>query len=386
MEKVGGRRGDMVLVMLLVVILGVGIAMLFSASSSFSGRTRGDPLFLVKRQLIWGALGTAAAFVVSLTPLEVFRRRMPLVVLGTLAALLLPFLPGVGTSVLGSRRWVSLLGLSFQPSELVKVVIVLYLASYFARRQGGAVDAPADGAPAVGDQQAPEHLTMNSLIPPLVVTLVFAGIILLENDYSTAVFVLAVALSMFFIARVRVLHLLLVGLFSVPVGFLLLFTREHRVQRLLAFFDLPSYSQGTGYQVVTAKAALVAGGLWGRGLGRSAAKLGPLPMSYSDFIYTVIGEETGLLGALFVLALFGLLAWKGYAIAARSVDPFCRYAAFGLTTAICLQAFLNMAVAVGLVPTTGVTLPFFSAGGSSLFVTLVMAGLLFNFSRGVPHV
>jgi cell division protein FtsW len=386
MEKVGGRRGDMVLVMLLVVILGVGIAMLFSASSSFSGRTRGDPLFLVKRQLIWGALGTAAAFVVSLTPLEVFRRRMPLVVLGTLAALLLPFLPGVGTSVLGSRRWVSLLGLSFQPSELVKVVIVLYLASYFARRQGGAVDAPADGAPAVGDQQAPEHLTMNSLIPPLVVTLLFAGIILLENDYSTAVFVLAVALSMFFIARVRVLHLLLVGLFSVPVGFLLLFTREHRVQRLLAFFDLPSYSQGTGYQVVTAKAALVAGGLWGRGLGRSAAKLGPLPMSYSDFIYTVIGEETGLLGALFVLALFGLLAWKGYAIAARSVDPFCRYAAFGLTTAICLQAFLNMAVAVGLVPTTGVTLPFFSAGGSSLFVTLVMAGLLFNFSRGVPHV
>jgi cell division protein FtsW len=227
---------------------------------------------------------------------------------------------------------------------------------------------------------------MNSLIPPLVVSIVFAGIILAQNDYSTAVFVLAVALSMFFIARVRVLHLLLVGLFSVPVGFLLLFTREHRVQRLLAFFDLPSYSQGTGYQVVTAKAALVAGGLWGRGLGRSAAKLGPLPMSYSDFIYTVIGEETGLLGALFVLALFGLLAWKGYAIAARSVDPFCRYAAFGLTTAICLQAFLNMAVAVGLVPTTGVTLPFFSAGGSSLFVTLVMAGLLFNFSRGVPHV
>jgi cell division protein FtsW len=193
-------------------------------------------------------------------------------------------------------------------------------------------------------------------------------------------------LAMLFIARVRFMHVLLVSLFTVPLGFLVLFTREHRVQRLLAFIDPALHSQGTGYQIVTAKAAFVAGGLWGKGLGRSAAKLGPLPMSYSDFIYTVIGEETGLLGSLFVLALFALLVWKGYQIAYRSEDRFASYAAFGLTTAICLQAFLNMAVAVGLVPTTGVTLPFFSAGGSSLFATLVMSGLLVNLSRRVAHV
>ncbi len=386
MEKVGSRRADMALVMLLVVILGVGVAMLFSASSSFSSRTWGDPLFLLKRQLLWGAVGGAAAFVVSLTPLDALRRRMPLVVLGTLAVLLLPFVPGVGSSVLGSRRWITLFGQSFQPSELVKVVIILYMASYFARREVRAAAEPADELIGAAGQPAQVTPTMNSLIPPLVLSIVFAGIILAQNDYSTAVFVLAVGLSMLFIARVRLLHLLLVGLFTAPLGFLLLFTREHRVQRLLAFFDLPSYSQGTGYQVVTAKAAFVAGGLWGKGLGRSAAKLGALPMSYSDFIYTVIGEETGLLGALFVLALFGVLAWKGYSIAARSEDPFARYAAFGITTAICLQALLNMSVAVGLVPTTGVTLPFFSAGGSSLFVTLVMVGLLVSLSRGVSPV
>jgi cell division protein FtsW len=267
-------------------------------------------------------------------------------------------------------------GQSFQPSELAKIALILYLASYFARRQDAAANPEESGT----------GLTLNGLIPPFVVAIVFSAIILLQNDYSTAVFVLVIALSMFFMAQVRLLHLLLVGVFTVPLGFLLLFTREHRVQRLLAFFDLPSYSQGTGYQAVTARAAFVTGGLWGRGLGRGAAKLGPLPMSYSDFIYTVIGEETGFLGAVFVLALFACLAWKGYQIAARVPDRFSSYAAFGLTTAISLQALLNMAVAVGLVPTTGVTLPFFSAGGSSLFTTLIMSGLLVNLSRRVTHV
>jgi cell division protein FtsW len=270
--------------------------------------------------------------------------------------------------VLGSRRWITLFGLSFQPSELVKLTLILYLASYFARRDEG------------------EKVTMNALIPPFLVICVFAGIVLLQNDYSTAIFILVIGLAMMYIAQVRLLHFFLVTLYTVPLGFLLLFTREHRVQRLLAFFDLSSHSSGTGYQIVTAKAAFVSGGLFGKGLGRSAAKLGPLPMSYSDFIYTIVGEETGLLGALFVLGLFALLAWRGYRVALLSKDRFSSAAAFGLTSALCLQALLNMAVASGLIPTTGVTLPFFSAGGSSLFTTLVMCGLLVNLSRGVTDV
>jgi cell division protein FtsW len=368
MERIEKQRGDMFLVMLLVMLLGVGITLLFSSSWSFSTRAYNDPLFLVKRQLLWAALGGAAAFIVSLTPLSAFRRWMPVILLGTLAAVLLPFLPSVGTSVLGSRRWISLFGLSFQPSELVKVTLVLYLASYFAKRE-------ESGA-----------ITMNVLIPPFLVTCVFAAIVLLQNDYSTAIFILVMGLAMMYISQVRLLHFFLVTLYTVPLGFLLLFTREHRVQRLLAFFDLSNHSSGTGYQIVTAKAALVSGGLFGKGLGRSAAKLGPLPMSYSDFIYTIVGEETGLLGALFVLALFALLAWRGYRIALLSTDRFSKTAAFGLTSALCLQALLNMAVASGLVPTTGVTLPFFSAGGSSLFTTLVMCGLLVNLSRRVTDV
>jgi cell division protein FtsW len=250
----------------------------------------------------------------------------------------------------------------------VKVTLVVYLASYFAKRDETGT------------------MSLNALIPPFIVVCAFAAIILLQNDYSTAIFILVLGLAMLFIARVKLLHFLLVTLCTVPLGFLLLFTREHRVQRLLAYLDLSSYREGTGYQIVNARAALVSGGLWGRGLGRGAAKLGPLPMAHSDFIYAVIGEETGFLGALFVLALFAALAWRGFRLAFRAGDRFSYYVAFGLTSALCLQALLNMAVAVGIVPTTGVTLPFFSAGGSSLFATLIMGGLLVSLSRRLSHV
>jgi cell division protein FtsW len=368
MERIERQRGDMFLVMLLIVLLGVGLSLLFSASYSFSARTFDDPLYILKRQLMWAGIGAAAAFVVSLTPTSTFQGAMPLILLGTLLVLLLPFIPGLGVSILGARRWIVVFGQSFQPSELVKVSLVLYLASFFATREPS------------------ERMPMNTLIPPFIVMCLFAGIILLQNDYSTAIFVLVTGLAMMYVARVPALHFVLVTLFTIPLGFLLLFTREHRIQRLLAFMDLSANSLGSSYQIVTAKAAIVSGGLWGRGLGRSAAKLGPLPMSYSDFIYSVIGEETGLLGALFVLALFALLAWRGYRIAFRSEDRFTSLAAFGVTTVICLQALLNMAVAIGLIPTSGITLPFFSQGGSSLFVTLVMCGLLVNLSRRVPDV
>ncbi len=368
MERVVKERSDIVLVTLVIAILGVGLALLFSASYSFSSRTYSDPLYLVKRQLIWAALGAAGAFLVSLTPLDVFRRSLPLILIVTLFVALLPFVPGIGTRVLGSRRWITLFGLSFQPSEMVKVTLILYLASYFAHREEA------------------QGLSLNALIPPFIVVCLFAAIILIQNDYSTALFIVVTGLSMLFIAKVPALHFALVGIVTGTLGFLLLFTREHRVQRLLAFFDLSTYRSGTAYQIVNAKSALVSGGLWGRGLGRSVAKLGPLPMSHSDFIYTIIGEETGLLGAMFVLLLFGLLAWRGLQISFRAPDSFSSYVAFGVTAAISLQALLNMAVAVGLVPTTGVTLPFFSAGGSSLFATLIMCGFLVNISRRTPNV
>jgi cell division protein FtsW len=363
MERVEKERGDFTLLLLVVVMTGVGLALLFSASSSFSSRTWQDPLFLVRRQLVWVGLGAVAAFVLSLTPLSFLRARMPLLLLVSLVLMLLPFVPGLGLERLGGRRWIGVFGLTFQPAEAAKAVLVLYLASYFGHRG----EAPV----------------MADLVPPLVVTIVFAVLVYAQNDYSTAVFIAVVGLAMCFAAGARALTLAALGLFALPLGFLLAFAREHRVARLLTFLGISADPAGSAWQIVNSQAALVAGGFWGRGLGRGTAKLGALPEAHSDFIYSVIGEETGLAGALFVLGLFAVFAWRGFSLAAKAEDRFASLAAYGATLTIVLQAVLNMAVAVGLVPTTGVTLPFFSAGGSSMLATLALCGVLVNVSRCV---
>jgi cell division protein FtsW len=363
MERVEKDRGDFVLVLLVIVLTGVGLALLFSASSSFSSRTWQDPLFLVRRQLIWVGVGVVAAFVLSLTPLTWLRARMPVLLLASLLLMLLPFMPGLGVELLGARRWFGLFGLTFQPAEAAKAVLVLYLASYFGHRG--------------------ETPLMADLVPPLVVTLVFAALVYAQNDYSTAVFVAVLGLAMCFAAGARALTLAALSLFALPLGFLLLFTREHRVARLLTFLGISADPAGSAWQIVNSHAALVAGGFWGTGLGRGTARLGGLPEAHSDFIFSVIGEETGLAGTLFVLALFAVFAWRGFSLAAKADDRFASLAAYGITLTIVLQAVLNMAVAVGLVPTTGVTLPFFSAGGSSMLATLALCGVLVNVSRGV---
>ncbi|MCX7030046.1 MAG: putative lipid II flippase FtsW, partial [Spirochaetes bacterium] len=361
MERVEKERGDFFLMLLVIVMTGTGLALLFSASSSFSSRTWQDPLYLVRRQLIWVGLGAAAAFVLSLTPLPFLRARMPVLLLASLVLMLLPFVPGLSVERLGARRWFGIFGQTFQPAEAAKAVLVLYLASYFGHR---------------GDEPL-----MADLVPPLVVTLVFAALVYAQNDYSTAVFVAVVGLGMCFAAGARALTLVALGLFALPLGFLLLFTREHRVARLLTFLGISADPAGSAWQIVNSHAALVAGGFWGTGLGRGTARLGALPEAHSDFIFSVIGEETGFAGVLFVLALFAVFAWRGFSLAAKADDRFASLAAYGITLTIILQAMLNMAVAVGLVPTTGVTLPFFSAGGSSMLATLALCGVLVNVSR-----
>jgi cell division protein FtsW len=190
---------------------------------------------------------------------------------------------------------------------------------------------------------------------------------------------------MFLVAQVRLLHLLLLSAFALPLGGILMFTKAHRVRRLMAFLNPLADPRGSGYQVIASQTALSGGGFWGRGLGKGIKKLGGLPEAHSDFIFAVVGEESGFLGALFVLLLFVLFAWRGYGIAFRGGESFHRYLAFGLTTVIFLQAVLNIAVVSGLMPATGIPLPFFSSGGSSMLVSLVMCGLLINLSKAVPR-
>jgi cell division protein FtsW len=362
----GKPRADALMLLTLIVMLSVGTSVLFSASTYYAQRLFEDPYYFFKRQLLWVLIGAVAAVIAAHLPLSLLRQATPIVVMGALILVVLTFVPGIGQPIMGARRWLFLFGQSFEPSELVKFSVVLYLAAIFSKKQDRINDP------------------VNSLLPPLLVVSLFVTLIYLQNDFSTAFFVLLIALAMFLIAQVRIVYFVLLSLLFVPVGGMLLFTKAHRVRRLMAFLNPLADPSGSGYQVIAAQTDFVSGGFWGRGLGKGVKKLGGLPEAHSDFIYAVVGEEAGFLGAVFVLLLFVLLAWRGYSLVLTGRDSFTRYLAFGITSTITFQALLNIAVVVGLVPATGIPLPLFSSGGSSMLVTLTMGGVLLNLSRQ-PH-
>jgi len=367
MERVEKKTGDFPFILSVTLLVGFGVAVLYSASYAHAEQLGKDPQYFFTKQILWIGLGTVAAFIASTTPLDLFRRTIPLILLLSFVLLLLTFVPQVGQPVLGARRWIFLFGQSFQPSELAKVALLLYLSTIFAKKEKR-LDEP-----------------VNTLLPPLLVVSVFVGLILVQNDFSTALFLFFLCLLLFFIARVRIVYLFLLGSIVVPLGIILLFSKEHRVARIVSFLDPGKDPAGSGFQILQARLSLLDGGFWGKGLGMGTGKMGVLPEAHSDFIFAVVGEELGFLGVLLVLCLFIFFAYRGYMIALQSRDSFHYYLAFGGTTLIFFQAVLNMAVVAGLVPATGIPLPFFSSGGSSLLMSMFVCGLVVNVSRHVER-
>ncbi len=364
MERIEKKPGDFVLFVTFLLLAGIGLAVLFSASFHYAMKLTGDPYHFFRRQLIWALLGAAAGIVASRTPLRFFDQAAPPVLLITLALMVLPFLPFFGRPILGARRWILLFGLSFEPLEAAKLALVLYLARIFSRKGERMNEDPT-----------------RALLPPLIVVGALVGLTYLQNNFSSASFLLFIALGMFFVARVKLRYFFLLGLVALPVAVLLMFSQAYRVQRLIAYLNPLADPSGSGFQLIASRSALVNGGLWGRGLGRGTVKLGGLPEAHSDFIFAVAGEEMGFIGALAILLLFLIVAWRGYRICLAGGDGFRASLAFGITSTVFCQALLNIAVVAGLVPATGVPLPFFSSGGSSILVTLLMSGLLYNLSR-----
>lgn len=357
------RATDPVLVIVLFLLVGLGLSALFSASYNWADQLYGDPFRLIRRQAILVVLGSGVAVIAYHVPLSFLRSIVPLMLVAALGLMSLTFVPGLGEEYMGGRRWILLFGSSFQPSELVKVVLVFYLAHMLDRKQDRLDD------------------TMNSVLPPLIVVGVFGALIYLQNDFSTSVFVVLLALLVLFVARVRLRFFIGLAIVTIPLAVVLLLTREHRVLRILAFIDPGLDRFGSGYQVLAARRALEQGGFWGQGIGQSLQKYGSLPEPHSDFVFAVLGEEVGFVGVVIVVALFVALAVKGYRLAFTATSVFRSLLAFGLTSVIVLQALLNMAVVCGLLPATGVPLPFFSHGGSAILTALLMAGLLLNVAR-----
>jgi len=272
-------------------------------------------------------------------------------------------IPGIGVTRGGARRWLMLPGFAFQPAEMAKLAIVLYLAHSMARK------ADKIRTFALG------------VLPHLIVGAIFLAALLLEPDFGTALILGVLLYLMLFVGGARLPHILATGLMALPLLVYVMLTAEYRLRRLLTFMDPWREASSSGFQVVQSLIAFGSGQLWGRGLGESRQKLFYLPEAHTDFVFSVVGEELGLLGALVVLVLFGIITVRGLRLTSRIEEPFEQYLAFGLTVLLGLQALIHMGVVMGLMPTKGLVLPFISYGGSAMVINLMEAGMLLGLSR-----
>jgi cell division protein FtsW len=353
-------REDRLILLSTLTLLCFGLVMVYSASSVMAMKRYGDAAYFLKRQLVWAAGG----LIVMLAVWKMDYRKLRILSLPLLVGcFFLLILALVGPEVNGARRWIRFAGLSLQPSEFTKPVLFVFVAASLARR----ADKLGDFWPGLG--------------PYLILSGTFIFLIVLEPDLGTAALISVVVFTMMFVAGARPRHLMSLCLAAVPVLYVQLFRVGFRKHRLASFIDPWSDPLGTGFQVIQSFLAFGGGGLTGLGLGESRQKLLFLPEPHNDFIFSVIGEEFGLVGAVAVAGLFVLFTMCGLRLALRCRDGFGRMLAFGLTLMVGLQALINMGVATGLFPNKGMPLPFISAGGSSVFVALLSVGIILSIAR-----
>jgi len=357
------QRTDHLLVASVLFLVGLGLITLYSSSYAFAERKYNDGLYLVTRQAVLGLAGLVLFLIVSVVDLELLRKFIKPLVLGSIFLCALAFVPGIGVNLNGAARWIGFGSFTYQPSELVKLVLPLYLAHYFEKKKNGTSNLS------------------RSIIPPALITGVFFVLIFLQNNFSTAVFLAFNALFIFFLAGVRFRYFFGALLMFLPTATLLVLQKEHRVRRFISYIHPDFEPQGASFQVNSSILSISSGGFWGKGIGQGTRKIAGVPEIHSDFIFSSFAEEMGFLGVMFFFILFAVFAVRGYADSMNNEKPFNRLLGCGIITMIISQVLLNIAVTAGALPATGIPLPFFSAGGSSLATTLIMAGLVVNVSR-----
>lgn len=358
---------DFPFLMLAILLCGIGLTTLYSGSIGYAERFFGNSLYFVKRQLVNLAFGVVAMAILASINLDALRKLLPKMVIGTIVIALLPFVPGIGINRNGATRWIDLGFTTFQPSELVKMVMVFFLANLFAKKHDR-LDEPEV-----------------SVYPAAFMSLLMISIVYLQNDFSKAFFILVIVLTMFYIAGVRISWFVKLGLVLLPLVAIMILSKEYRVARVLSFLHPDTDPLGAGYQVNAALDALAEGGFWGRGLGNGIKKIASIPEVQSDFIFAVWCEEMGFFGVIVYFALLVAFSLRGFYLSLRCSDRFRCYLGFGCTLIIFLQSLMNCGVVVRFFPATGITLPFFSSGGTSLLISLCLCGLIINVSRWKPE-
>jgi cell division protein FtsW len=355
--------GDHLLIASIFLLTGLGLVTLYSASYAFAERFFRNGLYFFTRQLAFGAAGLILFWGASRIDLEKARKLIKPLVIFSLFLCILTFVPGIGVTRNGASRWIRIGPQSYQPSEMIKFVLPLYLAHIFDKKQDSM------------------DTFKTSILPQVLICATFFTLIYLQNNFSTAVFIILNALLIFWLADVRLRYFFSAALIVMPLSALLVLSKEHRVRRFISFVWPHWDPQGAGFQVRSSLLAIRSGGFWGKGLGQGTRKIASVPEIHSDFIYSAYAEEAGFLGVLLFFAIFTIFAVQGYGASLRADTVFKRLLAASLVTVIISQVLVNIAVVSGALPATGIPLPFFSAGGSSLATSLVCMGLIVNVSR-----
>lgn len=345
-------------------LLSYGLIVLYSASTVQSFNNFGNPNYYILHQALYGALaGLVAMYVCSKIDYHVWQKYLPILIFGSLFLLMLVKIPGIGHTSGGADRWIAFGPVSFQPAELAKLVIILYLASWVDKKRA----------------------TLNDfyygLLPTFFIIGLFALLILWQPDFGTMLVLLLVAFFMLFVAGINWKYFFYTALVGALSLYLIIKIEPYRVKRLTTFLNPALDPKGIGYQINQALLAIGSGSWFGFGYGLSRQKHNYLPAVLNDSIFAVLGEELGFFRALIVLALFLFFALKGFSIAGNAPDTFGKMVAFGITSWITLQALINIGAMLGLLPLTGIPLPFFSYGSTALIANLAAVGILLNISR-----
>lgn len=357
------RRPDLILLGSILALLTIGIIMVYSSSAVKGYVQYDDPYHFLKMEVIWVGIGLAAMVMAMRFDLQFLRRFAKSALILAIVLLILVKIPGVGRRVNGADRWIGLGPLSIQPSEVIKLAMVLVMAHLLALN--------------------PHKIKSfrKGLLPILGLLGLIAGLIMLQPDLGTTLAIAGTTFFMLIAAGARVSHMLALGGSGLGLVVAAIAAAPYRMRRITAFLDPWADPSGKGYQTIQALLALGPGGLFGLGLGQSKQKFLYLPENHTDFIFAMIGEELGFVGASLVVILFFLLAWRGFRVAMGAPDAFTGLLAVGLTAMVSIQAMINMGVVSGVLPVTGITLPFLSYGGTSLVFTMLGVGVLLNISR-----
>lgn len=361
------KSPDFLLFMATVMLLSIGIIMVYSASQVTAAERLDDTFYYLKKQLQWAVIGILA--MISVMNIDYWRYKKLAVpcLIAAFALLVAVVLPGVGESVKGAQRWLEFGLLRVQPSEIMKLALVIFVAWGMSR------------------QRAQIRYFTSGLLPYLAVLALACGLILLQPDLGTAVAAAGTVYVMFFAAGAEGRHLSYLALSGLGAVALAIAMEPYRLKRFLAFLNPWEDRLGSGYHIIQALYALGSGGLFGTGLGKSHQKYFYLPEQHTDFIFAVLGEELGFIGGALVILLFILFIWRGFKIALCSPDTFASLLAVGITSMIGLQAIINIGVVTSSLPITGIPLPLLSFGGSSLVFTLIGIGILLNISRYITY-